>query len=188
MVGAALAVAAAACAADATSDAPTAVTAARAADAGHGAHGPMMPVKVTPGHLKAAEQVRRATAAFTDLAAAKAAGYTAQYPAGCAYADAGAQGVHWLNESLVDNHVNLLTPELLMYEPQPDGAMVLVGVDYVIPFDAWTSPQPPRLLGVPMMRNEALRVWALHIWAQRENPSGLFAPGTRRCSAPKAAD
>jgi hypothetical protein len=188
-VGAALAVAAAAaCAADATSDAPSAVTAPRALDASHGAHGAMAPVAVTPGHRQAAEQVRRATAAFTDLAAAKAAGYTVQYPAGCAYADAGAQGVHWLNESLVDHHVNLLTPELLMYEPQPDGSMVLVGVDYVIPFDAWKSPQPPRLLGVPMMRNEGLRVWALHIWAQRENPSGLFAPWNPTVQCPESAD
>ena len=197
LVGAALAVAAAAaCAADAASDAPTAAraavtaagTAARAPDAGHGGHGTMAPVAVTPGHRQAAEQVRRATAAFADPGAAKAAGYTVQYPAGCAYADVGAQGVHWLNESLVDNHVNLLTPELLMYEPQPDGSMVLVGVDYVIPFDAWKSPQPPRLLGVPMMRNEGLKVWALHIWAQRENPSGLFAPWNPTVRCPGSAN
>ena len=143
---------------------------------GHAAHARLGSVRVTPGHLQAAEVVRRATARFADIAVARAAGYDVQYPAGCASSGAGAQGFHWLNEGLVDRHTNLLTPELLMYEPQADGSMVLVGVDYVIPFTEWKSPQPPVLLGVPMVRNEPLGVWALHIWAQRENPSGLFAP------------
>ena len=31
------------------------------------------------------------------------------------------------------------------------------------------------LLGVPFMRNEPLGVWALHIWAWRPNPRGMFA-------------
>ena len=75
----------------------------------------------------------------------------------------------------MDNRTEVLRPELVMYEPQADGSMVLVGVDYIIPFDQWKSPQPPVLLGIPMMRNEPLGVWALHIWAQRPNPSGLFA-------------
>jgi hypothetical protein len=83
--------------------------------------------------------------------------------------------VHWLNPALVDHKTELLRPELVMYEPQPDGSMVLVGVDYIIPFSEWRSPQPPVLLGVPFMRNEPLEVWALHIWTERENPDGLFA-------------
>ena len=62
-----------------------------------------------------------------------------------------------------------------MYEPQRDGTMRLVGVDYVIPFAQWTAATAPTLLGVPMMRNEPLGVWALHIWAWRENPRGLYA-------------
>ena len=150
---------------------PSATLSAQDAHAGHaGAN-----VAVTPGHLRAAEQVRKATAVFADVDAAKAAGYDLQFPAGCAKSPAGAQGFHYLNQGLVDNKTDVLRPELVMYEPQADGSMVLVGVDYIIPFSEWKSPQPPVLLGIPMLRNEPLGVWALHIWAQRPNPSGLFA-------------
>lgn len=175
-LAAALFLAAVAACGETTSPArPSASPQASRAAQGDG-HGAMAPVVVTAAHEQAAAVVRQATAAYADLAVAKAAGYAVQFPAGCAASPEGAQGFHWLNESLVDNHVNLQKPELLMYEPQADGRMVLVGVDYVIPFDQWKSPQPPRLLGVPMMRNEPLKVWALHIWAQRANPTGLFAP------------
>ena len=142
--------------------------------AAHNHAGPT--VAATPGHFRVAEQVREKLAAFEDINAAKAAGYSVQFPAGCAETEAGAQGFHYLNESLVDNKTEVMRPELVMYEPQADGSMQLIGVDYIIPFDQWKSPQPPMLLGVPMNRNEPLKVWALHIWAQRANPSGLFAP------------
>lgn len=62
-----------------------------------------------------------------------------------------------------------------MYEPGENGQMQLVGVDYVVPFDKWASEIGPTLLGMPFMRNEPLGVWALHIWAWRPNPSGMFA-------------
>ena len=93
--------------------------------------------------------------------------------AGCAESPDGAQAFHWLNESLVDGKVELLKPELLMFEPQPNGSMQLIGVDYVVPLTA--SATAPTLLGVPFARNEPLGVWALHIWAWRPNPSGMFA-------------
>jgi len=75
----------------------------------------------------------------------------------------------------VDTIIGLLRPEPVMYEPQRDGRLELVGVDYVVPFAAWQHAEPPRLLGVPFMRNEPLGVWALHIWNWRSNPSGTFA-------------
>lgn len=125
---------------------------------------------------RAIEQVRKATAKYLDLGVAKAAGWTDQYPEGCAVSPEGAQAYHYLNPSLVDGEVDLLRPELLMYEPRADGSMDLVGVDYVIPFDRWPWEEPPTLLGQPLMRNEPLGVWAIHIWAWRENPSGMFAP------------
>jgi hypothetical protein len=76
----------------------------------------------------------------------------------------------------VDDKTELLEPELVMYEPQADGSMVLVGVDCIIPFAAWKHKSPPTLLGVEFGRNEPLGVHALHIWAQRENPVSPFAP------------
>ena len=136
-----------------------------------------------------ADRVRNATDAFHDHRVALAAGYTTQYPAGCAASSDGAQGIHYLNKKLVDANVDLLHPELLMYEPQTDGDLQLVGVDYIVPFAEWKSETPPRLLGVPFMRNEPLGVWALHIWAWRYNSSGTFAmwnPGVTCPPAPSS--
>ena len=71
-----------------------------------------------------------------------------QFPAGCAeLPGTGAQGFHWINNDLVDGTVELLRPELVMYEPKPGGGRQLVGVDYVVPLSL--SAEPPTLLGVP---------------------------------------
>ena len=130
---------------------------------------------LTAEQKEGVSQVRTVTAQYQSFGAAQQAGYTNQYPAGCAQSTDGTQGFHYLNNSLVDDKVELLRPELVMYEPQADGSKQLIGVDYVVPFDAWKSATPPSLLGMPFMRNEPLGVWALHIWAHRSNPSGMFA-------------
>lgn len=119
--------------------------------------------------------VRKATARFHDLERALDAGYSVQFPEGCMETEDGAQGFHYLNPALVDVAVDPLQPELLMYEPRRDGSLQLIGVDYVIPIDAWQGNDPPSMLGQPFTRNEGLGVWALHIWAWRPNPSGIFA-------------
>jgi hypothetical protein len=139
---------------------------------GHGAHGG--PVVLTPAMLKAIARVRSATQSFHDIETARHAGYNVQFPAGCAaLAGQGAQGFHWINQGLVDGNVELLHPELVMYEPKPGGGMQLVGVDYVVPLEL--SREPPTLLGVPFAPLPELGVWALHIWAWRPNKSGMFA-------------
>jgi len=133
---------------------------------------------LTADQNAAIARVRTATTRFHDIAVATApttqggGGYTVQFPAGCAASPDGAQGFHYLNQGLVDTNVELLRPELIMYEPGPNGQMNLVGVDYIVPLAL--SAQAPTLLGVPFMRNEPLGVWALHIWAWRPNPSGMF--------------
>lgn len=134
-----------------------------------------VPGELTMQQKKGIERVVKATAQFREFETASKAGYTTQYPAGCAQSPDGAQGFHYMNKALVDGKVDLLHPELVMYEPQADGSLQLIGVDYVVPFTEWKSPTPPSLLGVSFMRNEPLGVWALHIWAWRSNPSGAFA-------------
>jgi hypothetical protein len=170
----------------ACADTPTVATPeARLAPAGHemSAHAG---APLSAAQLAAVARVREATAPFQQFATAQAAGYAMQFPAGCAASPAGAQGMHYLNPHLVDDRVELLRPELVMYEPQPDGSLQLVGVDYVVPFGAWTGESAPTLLGVPFGRNEALGVWALHIWAWRPNPSGMFAMWNPRVSCARA--
>jgi hypothetical protein len=138
----------------------------------HGAHGG--PVIITTAMLQAIARVRNATQSFHDIETARHAGYNVQFPAGCAALPGqGAQGFHWINQGLVDDKVELLHPELVMYEPKPGGGMQLVGVDYVVPLEL--SREPPTLLGVPFAPLPELGVWALHIWAWRPNKSGMFA-------------
>lgn len=165
---------------------PVAVNVVADAHAGHGNPnaGPL-----TARQVVQIARVREATAKFADIEVARAAGYALQFPAGCATTGGpeGAQGFHWLNEGLVDDKTELLEPELVMYEPQADGSMVLVGVDYIIPFAAWKHKSPPTLLGVEFGRNEPLGVYALHIWAQRENPVSPFAPWNPNVSCAFAA-
>ena len=156
-------------------DAPTAAEAPAAVEHLSPTHGSARGGALTAAQLQGVARVRRATTALHDIAAARDAGYTEQFPAGCAQSTSGVQGFHYLNPGLVDATVELLRPELVMYEPQPDGSLQLIGVDYVVPFDAWTAPEPPTLLGMPFGRNEPLGVWALHIWAWRPNPNGMFA-------------
>jgi hypothetical protein len=50
-----------------------------------------------------------------------------------------------------------------------------VGVEFIIPFTAWTGAEPPVLYGQTFARNETFQVWALHVWAWRDNRSGVFA-------------
>jgi hypothetical protein len=155
-----------------TEAAPVANTATIAQD-GHASHAAANNGELTAEQKQGVADVRKVTQEFHNFEAAKKAGYSVQYPAGCAESPDGAQAFHWLNESLVDGKVELLKPELLMFEPQPNGTMQLIGVDYVVPLTA--SATAPTLLGVPFARNEPLGVWALHIWAWRPNPSGMFA-------------
>jgi hypothetical protein len=155
-----------------TEAAPVANTVIAAQD-GHASHSAANNGELTAEQKQGVADVRKVTQQFHDFDAAKKAGYTVQYPAGCAESPDGAQAFHWLNEGLVGGKVELLKPELLMFEPQPNGTMQLIGVDYVVPLTA--SATAPTLLGVPFARNEPLGVWALHIWAWRPNPSGMFA-------------
>lgn len=145
--------------------------------AAHATHAQLPNGELTAEQKKAIADLRNATVKFHDFAYATSAnggGYTVQYPAGCAAAATGAQGVHYLNPSLVDNSIELLRPELIMYEPGPNGQMNLVGVDYVVPLDQATTA--PTLLGVNLSPLGApLNVWAIHIWAWRPNPLGMFA-------------
>jgi hypothetical protein len=157
-----------------TSESPPTAASAVAA---HSSHAVVPNGDLTAEQKKAIADLRNATVKFHDFAYATSAnggGYTVQYPAGCAASSTGAQGVHYLNPSLVDNKVELLRPELIMYEPGPNGQMNLVGVDYVVPLDQATTA--PSLLGVSFAALGApLNVWAVHIWAWRPNPSGMFA-------------
>jgi hypothetical protein len=130
------------------------------------------------------EAVRNATAAFHDLDAAVAAGYGPFYVCTDENGGAGAMGQHYVNGALVgDPAVDPLRPEVLVYEPMPDGSLRLVGVEYVTFQDAWHDafgPGTPSVLGVDMKPIAAGNRYGLpafferHAWIWRPNPRGMF--------------
>jgi hypothetical protein len=87
----------------------------------------------------------------------------------------GGMGFHYVNGSLVDGLVEEFAPEALMYEPQKNGQMRLVGVEYVVPFAAWSEADPPVLHGQVFSANNTFGLWTLHVWAARNNPTGMFS-------------
>ena len=126
--------------------------------------------------------VRDATERFQDVSAAEAAGYYLQF--GCVSgSDSGAMGMHFVNNALVmDGILDATRPEIVIYEPLPNGRLRLIGADYLVLADAWnaTHSGPPQLMGQLFHLFESPNrfglpaFYTLHVWAWKENPTGSF--------------
>lgn len=132
--------------------------------------------------------LRRVTAKYHRFEAGKGAGWNAQITTCMVSKDGlGAMGYHYGNPGFInDGKAQVDEPELLIYEPEANGRMRLVGIEYIVPLDAWHSPNPPRLFGRDFKVNDAFRVWALHAWVWKENPSGIFADWNPKASCDAA--
>ena len=119
--------------------------------------------------------LRQYAAPFASREAAQQAGYTDQVTPCWYHREQGGQGIHIARSEWIDGTVSTLEPELVMYEPQPDGTMQFLAVEYIVPFAAWTAAEAPSALGQSVMRNEQLELWVLHVWLGRDNPAGLYA-------------
>ena len=125
--------------------------------------------------------VRQATAGFKNVEAAKAAGYGLFH--GCVSGpERGAMGIHFVNGDLVgDGEVDPLQPEALIYELR-NGELQFVGVEYVVIAEAWDAAHetPPTLMGQVFHyvgapnRYRIPAFYELHVWAWKQNPSGMF--------------
>jgi hypothetical protein len=136
------------------------------------------------------DSLRTATEAFADVTKATAAGYNTELTPCMSDPQLGGMGFHVGHPGRIDGTVELTRPEVVMYEPLASGGRQLVGLEFLVPFDAWTAPNPPVLMGQTYKRNEAFGVWALHVWLYKENPGGTFADWNPRVScanAPPAA-
>lgn len=118
---------------------------------------------------------KRATAKYHDYAVALADGYSPTGP--CVALPTGeAMGFHHTKFSLLDLNVDEREPEVLIYMPDDDGVMRLVGVEYLVPFTG--SNPAPALSGGQVFHgpNEIpFPSYALHVWAWRHNPRETFA-------------
>lgn len=143
---------------------------------GSSGHAPaMQTARLTPDILRDIAGLRERTARFQRFDAAVDAGWSAQITPCFADPQLGGMGFHYGNPGLIDGTVDALEPELLLYEPEKNGRLRFVAVEYIVPFTAWTSAEPPRLYGQSFHRNEAFGIWALHVWHVRENSRGIFA-------------
>lgn len=123
-------------------------------------------------------RLRAAMAPFKDFAAAEPAGYWYLFNGMCMETDAGGMGLHYVNvpdpgrgvTGLLDAMLDVEQPEALMYEPDRNGRLILVGVEYVVPKAA--SAEPPTLFN--RVFDDGGDLWTLHVWAFKHNPKGMF--------------
>ena len=133
--------------------------------------------------------LRRAVAPFHRFEAASDAGWSAKITSCMSDPAAGGMGFHYGNVWLIDGAVRVDQPELLLYEPEQNGRLRLVAVEYVIPYTFHSrSAEPPVLFGQPFVRNDRFQLWGLHAWVGEHNPSGTFASWNPRVTCANTTD
>ena len=176
----------------------------------------MLAMSVTATYAGGAEDkaelaaIRDSATKYQDVEVALAAGYILAPPGDCVDAaleglpaEWGAMGLHYIHPGLLDitateprvngsgTHTDFTEPAILLYEPQPDGSLELVGVENLVFQAAWHdagNDGPPMLLGRnwdTMADDPATEAdeahdfephYDQHVWVFRENPSGALNP------------
>jgi hypothetical protein len=181
---------------------------ALAGETGSGAEGASITGHVhgTPGSVSPQEsqilsrqiaEAKSATAKYRSLAVAKADGYfqVTQFIPGL--------GLHLANLGISNRIFDPARPQVLLYEPDRSGTLVLVGVAYSIAHTGPDDPQPVGFAGnadawhyhqdlcflptgsvtiTPSAQPckarggyfQAKTAWLLHAWIWKANPDGLF--------------
>jgi hypothetical protein len=152
--------------------------------------------------------VRAATARFHSLEQAENAGYgqpPAPAPLHFCISDLngmGAMGYHYINGALLSGdeagRVVADKPEALVYEPDSQGKLHLVALEYVVFQADWHGPTDrPWLFGHEFdatpapNRYEIPAFYSLHVWLYKDNPdpvNGIFAPMNMNVSCDGARD
>jgi hypothetical protein len=138
------------------------------------------------------QDVRAAVAKHHSVEQATRDGYVQASP--CESSPAGAMGQHWVNFALMASPaIDPLRPEVLLYLPDSNGNLKLVGVEY-LKFDAdgslLTDDDRPFLFGQPFDgpmpgHNPGMPVhYDLHVWVAEQNPNGVYAQWNPALSCP----
>ncbi len=101
--------------------------------------------------------------------------------------DHGAMGIHYVNGNLVNGETLLsgqnldpTRPQALIYEPQSNGELKLVAVEFIILASALPANAAPQVEGHLMLyidtpnRYGLPAFYELHVWAWKDNPQGPF--------------
>ena len=133
------------------------------------------------GTVNGLERSRKAAERYYDIQAAVDAGYEPLFDC-TANSEKGAMGQHYINPKFAeDAWLNIAQPDVLMYEPQRDGTMHLVALEYIIFEKVWKGKAAPVLLGRTLKRKTAVGkhpvdpFFEVHVWHWRNNPDGIFA-------------
>ena len=131
------------------------------------------------------DKVHNATARYTNINVAFKEGWVTATPC-VSGPDTGAMGVHLvLSSRIAAGLLNAEEPEALIYEPMANGAMRLVGVEFIVLASVWASNNPAG--SVPALDGNLLNYIAapnryglpdfyeLHVWAWEHNPKGSYA-------------
>ncbi len=169
---------------------------------------------VYPGAAAADEaaeiaKVREATAKYKDVNVALAEGFVPA-PSGCVTAEHeglpaewGAMGIHYIHPAMLKitkteprvdgmaTHTDFMKPSILLYEPQADGSLVLVGVENLVFQKSWKeagNSAPPTfaertwdtMADDPATETDEAHAFEphydQHVWTLRENPNGALVP------------
>lgn len=138
--------------------------------------------ELTPAARRDLAALRAATAPFHDFDAATREGrWTVPVPfppeAPECMVDTegeydGGMGYHFVDPDYVGS-TDPTHPAALIFEPEKDGTMRLVGIEFIS--GGLESDPPPVLFGQRFEWNSRFAVWTLHVWTWRYNPNGLFA-------------
>ncbi|MBE9552670.1 MAG: hypothetical protein IMF05_04310, partial [Proteobacteria bacterium] len=115
------------------------------------------------------EKMRIASQRFADVKVALAEGYVPAPPGECISAaheglppEWGAMGIHYVNPKILkmkaggarvdggSTHTDFMNPAILLYEPQADESLVLVGIENLVFLNAWHAAgnsAPPTFAG-----------------------------------------
>ena len=126
--------------------------------------------------------VRDSTRRFRNVEQAKAEGYLLMF--GCVSGpDDGAMGLHYVNLELVgDPALDPARPEIVIYEPLPNGGRRLIGADFLVFAESWhaSNTATPQIMGQLMHLIESPNryglpaFYTLHVWAWKPSPTGAF--------------
>ena len=104
-------------------------------------------------------------------------------------------GTHYVNFPLVgDGEIDAAHPEIILYEPRPNGRMRITGADFLVsrPTGMRSIKVQPELMGQLFHFFESPNrfglppFYTLHVWAWKDNPNGTFTNWNPTCRATRS--
>jgi len=152
------------------------------AQPGHSHEAPAQAQALTQSQSALLKIIRENTERFKDVKVAEGEHYSLLF--GCVSGpDYGAMGLHYVNMDFVRSGViDPTRPQIVIYEPTPEGTLRLIRADYLVLADAWHKKyaSPPQLMGqlfhlFPSPNRFGLPAfYTLHVWAWKANGKGAF--------------